>query len=940
MLVWQVCPKLLGQAQEMLKGYVRADNRSGKVYRFADEVDYFNAMGDVYPKTNDNKPPDGVLQVGWPMPYMTIGDETTTTGGNYLSDTATGVKYEGRYLRMADDCGTASLDHTTGLNWGGSAGTDCSTPGFGGDGNTHSSRSGFYELNKIMEIARSHLPTNDWLQQKLISNMNINDSCNAFWNGASVNFFKSSNTCGNTGEIAAIFDHEWGHGMDANDVNGGISNPSGEGIADIYSALRLNDSCIGRGFFKNGKCNNGGNACTVCTGVRDIDFKKTQRNAPSTLTWSRANCGTSVHCLGLVYSEAIWNLYTIDLPDQYGYDPNTALELTQRLTYIAAGVVSTWYTNTDNASPWGGCGSTSGYKSFLEADDDDGNIGNGTPHMQAIYNAFNRQEIACNVNFVQDSGCAGTSSLVSPIVTITPGNQEMQLTWTSVLGAAAYQVFRTEGVYQCDQGKVVLGTTLGLSYVDTGLQNGREYSYIVIPKGEAEDDSSCFGPSSSCMIATPEEMYGIALECPTDHVTSNLDNAPSTIVRDCTLNAIRGYTGIVSFSCTSGLTGVSCAGPSNVEFTTGQTEKTVSVTIEVSTSAVNGQGGVTLIATDETLPEETLESASSIPVTLLSGNGPQVAQFSNQWKAPICVATGSECSSINVDGYSLLKGRDNLGPEANAPNTIDGCADGSSGSYLSDESIEWIRVKSSTPSNMKEGDLVVVEAGVWCWNTGTSDWADFYYTATPSTPNWTPFGTIRCPGGGFQTITTTYTIPAGQTDSTNAIRVNFRYRGSSGPCTSGSYNDRDDLVFMVESETPNTNSPTTSIPTNNPTSSPTKIPSISPSHSPTQSPMPPTATPSKSPSISPTDTPTEAPTLPPTSNPTTSPTSVPTKLPTKSPSLTPTDAPSTNPTSSPTQSPTQSPTSNPTESPTHSAAYNEGYDVGYQAGLDGGLDGR
>mmetsp|Transcript_3371 Transcript_3371/g.6290 ORF Transcript_3371/g.6290 Transcript_3371/m.6290 type:complete len:732 (-) Transcript_3371:1311-3506(-) len=387
-LVWQVCPKLLGQTQEMLKGYVRADNRSGKVYRFADEVDYFNAMGDVYPKTNDGTPPDGVLQDGWPMPYMAIGDEITTTGGNYLSDTANGVKYEGPYLRMADDCGTASLDTANGLDWGGSAGTDCDTPGFGGDGNTHSSRSGFYELNKIMEIARSHLPTNNWLQQKLTSNMNIGESCNAFWNGFSVNFYRSSSTCGNTGEIAAIFDHEWGHGMDHNDVTGGISAPSGEGIADIYSALRLNDSCIGRGFFKSGTCNNGGNACTVCTGVRDIDYKKTQRKAPSTLTWARANCDNSVHCLGLVYSEAIWNLYTIDLPTEYGYDQNTALELTQRLTYIAAGAVSTWYDNTDNVIPWGGCGGASGYKSFLEADDDDGNIENGTPHMQGEYVVF------------------------------------------------------------------------------------------------------------------------------------------------------------------------------------------------------------------------------------------------------------------------------------------------------------------------------------------------------------------------------------------------------------------------------------------------------------------------------------------------------------------------------------------------------------------------
>ena len=40
--------------------------------------------------------------------------------------------------------------------------------------------------------------------------------------------------CGNTGELAPVFDHEWGHGMDFNDVNGGIAQPSGEGIAGKY----------------------------------------------------------------------------------------------------------------------------------------------------------------------------------------------------------------------------------------------------------------------------------------------------------------------------------------------------------------------------------------------------------------------------------------------------------------------------------------------------------------------------------------------------------------------------------------------------------------------------------------------------------------------------------------------------------------------------------
>jgi len=38
--------------------------------------------------------------------------------------------------------------------------------------------------------------------------------------------------CSNTGEIAGVFDHEWGHGMDANDAGPGIVDPFGEGVAD------------------------------------------------------------------------------------------------------------------------------------------------------------------------------------------------------------------------------------------------------------------------------------------------------------------------------------------------------------------------------------------------------------------------------------------------------------------------------------------------------------------------------------------------------------------------------------------------------------------------------------------------------------------------------------------------------------------------------------
>lgn len=44
------------------------------------------------------------------------------------------------------------------------------------------------------------------------------------------------------------------------------------------------------------------------------------------------------------------------------------------------------------------------------------------------------------------------------------------------------------------------------------------------------------------------------------------------------------------------------------------------------------------------------------------------------------------------DSVTLLVGRSSLGPELNAPNTIDGCADGSAGTYGLDESLDRLRV--------------------------------------------------------------------------------------------------------------------------------------------------------------------------------------------------------------------------------------------------------
>ena len=106
--------------------------------------------------------------------------------------------------------------------------------------------------------------------------------------------------------------------------------------------------------------------------------------------------------------------------------------------------------------------------------------------MQAIYAAFNENQIACNDLTVKDSGCSAKPT-AKPIVTTVAGNQSVRLEWDTVTGAVGYEVLRSDGgVFGCDQGKFLLtgdlaGTiTTNTFWQDTGLQNGREVSLVHI----------------------------------------------------------------------------------------------------------------------------------------------------------------------------------------------------------------------------------------------------------------------------------------------------------------------------------------------------------------------------------------------------------------------------------------------------------------------------
>ena len=594
--------------------------------------------GGVYPLTDTGICPTaatcGTLQSNWPMPFADTGlaspNNFTNSAGilNWTTGTVT-TTLTGQFVDIVDTCGAISNSSTTGsIALGGANNQHDCTNGGGSTGNTPASRSAFYELNKLAEEARGWLPSNTWLRSRLTTNVNINLTCNAFWNGSTVNFYRSGGGCRNTGEIAAVFDHEWGHGLDDNDAGGSLSNSS-EGYADINAIYRLQASCVGFGFFQTagGSCgqtvdgtgNNQNEAQTGaahcdldCSGVRDADYLKHNPNTPDTAlgfvcsscSTGTGPCGRQVHCAAAPSRQAAWDLAARDLPNTFGLDSQSAFIVASRLFYQGSGNIASWHSCTCGSSS-SGCGSTNGYMQWLATDDDNGNINDGTPHMTALAAAFNRHGIGCSTPAPVNSGCGGGPT-AAPTVTGTAGNFTASLSWSGVAGATRYQVFRSEGHAGCNFGKTKIGEVTGTTFTDTQVANGRSYFYNVVAAGAS---NACFGRASSCVTLTPNATttpdFSISCSPSSVSVTQGASNTTT-----CTVTPSNGFNSAVTLSCTNPSSGVSCAF-SNNPVPNGSGSSTLTIT--ASSTATTGTFSLNVQGTGGTLTHSATVSLTVNP---------------------------------------------------------------------------------------------------------------------------------------------------------------------------------------------------------------------------------------------------------------------------------------------------------------------------------------
>ncbi len=212
---------------------------------------------------------------------------------------------------------------------------------------------GYLEANVIRDFTLLHQPTFPVIgnQSSFKVNTNLNDTCNAFYDGSSINFFRAGGGCFNT-SMSDIVYHEYGHHLV--DVTDNGQQAFGEGSGDVMGVLIQDEPVLAYGFAAN--CNAG------------------LRTANNTMQYP---CTSSIHTCGQLLSGAIW-------------DTRHQLAITEPSDYRA--INSTLFLGMlmtrGQMRPFDGTIDPFITVLYLMLDDDDANINNGTPHYNEIAAGF------------------------------------------------------------------------------------------------------------------------------------------------------------------------------------------------------------------------------------------------------------------------------------------------------------------------------------------------------------------------------------------------------------------------------------------------------------------------------------------------------------------------------------------------------------------------
>lgn len=186
-----------------------------------------------------------------------------------------------------------------------------------------------------------------WLDQRIMVTVNeVGAACNASSNGDALHFNVSTTKCENTARLADIVHHEFGHSFHKQSIIAGAGAYDlelSEGVSDFFAANLAGESAIGRGIFRDEQP------------MRELN----PPNHEHDLVLDQAS---DPHHTGLIIAGALWDLRVFG---GQAVAEQVYLGIIRRAPSIDAA-----------------------YLAAQIADDDDGDLSNGTPNGCAIGKAF------------------------------------------------------------------------------------------------------------------------------------------------------------------------------------------------------------------------------------------------------------------------------------------------------------------------------------------------------------------------------------------------------------------------------------------------------------------------------------------------------------------------------------------------------------------------
>ncbi len=238
----------------------------------------------------------------------------------------------------------------------------------------------YYDSNVVRDYVLAYEPAYPVIANQTFFRVNTNlaSTCNAFYDGSSINFYRAGGGCNNTGFSDVVY-HEYGHHLI--NVTGNGQGQMGEGSGDTIGVLIQDDPVLGRGF--SGSCGAG------------------IRSAANTIQYP---CTSAIHFCGQLLSGCVW-----DTRNQLvATEPSNYRDIGSSLFLGMLIVRGQMVPNNSTIDPLITI-------LYLELDDDDAYIGNGTPHYNEIATGFGLHNMdAPPLDMLTFTFPAGRPELVSP----------------------------------------------------------------------------------------------------------------------------------------------------------------------------------------------------------------------------------------------------------------------------------------------------------------------------------------------------------------------------------------------------------------------------------------------------------------------------------------------------------------------------------------------